>query len=475
MPERERVERFEGLTTRLGSSKSAPSPDKGLSVQAERAVLVSVVRPGLMRRRADQFGGAADPMDPVGELRSLARTAGAQVVDEMVVRRREINAALYVGTGKAEEIASRAQRNGANVVIFDNDLSPAQIRDLEGVVGRRVLDRSELILDIFAAHARTAESRLQVELAQLEYTYPRLAGMWTHLERVAGGGATRAGRVGGIGTRGPGEKQIEIDRRLVQKRVAHLKRQIEAIDRRKVRQVTARKDIFRACLVGYTNTGKSTLMNLLTDAGALVADKLFATLDTQTRRWNAGDGQRLLLSDTVGFVRDLPHHLVASFRATLEEAIHADLLLHVADASHDRVAQQIAAVEDVLEELGCGRNRQLLVLNKIDRIVDPTVVAVLRGTYPGAIFVSALTGQGAAELAAEVARRTAGEPVRVTLRANCSNGRLMQYIAQHARVHSQRFRDATAVIDADLSAVRIDQLRRFGDDVHITRHEAQRQ
>ncbi len=448
----------EGRRAEQSGRLAAGSSAEGLSVQAERALLVSVLLPG----------GAADPMDPAGELRSLARTAGAVVVDEMVVRRRTVTAGLYVGTGKAAEIAERAQRNRADVVIFDNDLSPGQIRDLEGVVGRKVLDRSELILDIFAAHARTAASRLQVELAQLEYTYPRLPGMWTHLERVAGGGATAAGRVGGIGTRGPGERQIEIDRRLVQKRVAHLKRQIEAIDRRKVRQVAARKNVFRTCLVGYTNAGKSTLMNLLTDAGALVADKLFATLDTQTRRWHVGDGQQLILSDTVGFIRDLPHHLVASFRATLEEAIHADLLLHVADASHDRVAQQIAAVEDVLDELGCDRARQLLVLNKIDRITDPTVFAVLRGKYPAGLFLSAVAGQGAAELAAEVARRAAGQPVRVTLRANCSNGRLMQYIAQHARIHSRTFSDATAVIDADLPAQRLSQLRRFGSDVHIT-------
>ena len=452
MQEGRRAERFDGLT--------APGSAQGLSVQAERALLVTVLLPA----------GTADPADPTGELRSLARTAGAAVVDEMVVRRRTVTASLYVGSGKAAEIAERAQRNAADVVIFDNDLSPAQLRDLEAVVRRKVLDRSELILDIFAAHARTAESRLQVELAQLEYTYPRLAGMWTHLERLPGGGATTAGRVGGIGTRGPGERQIEIDRRLVQKRVSHLKHQIDAIDRRKIRQVVARKDIFHACLVGYTNAGKSTLMNLLTDAGALVADKLFSTLDTQTRRWNAADGQSLLLSDTVGFVRDLPHHLIASFRATLEEAIHADLLLHVADASHDRVAYQIAAVRRVLAELGCDPSRELLVLNKIDCIRDPTVLVVLRGKHPGALLVSAVTGQGAAELSAQVARRAGGEPVRVTLRANCGNGRLMQYIARHARVLSRSFSDATAVIDAHLPAHCIPPLRQFGDDVRITRH-----
>ncbi|HAU39077.1 MAG TPA: GTPase HflX, partial [Phycisphaerales bacterium] len=239
-----------------------------LGVQAERALLVSVLLPG----------STNDPMDPVGELRSLARTAGAVVVDEMVARRQRINAALYVGSGKAQEIADRCDRNEVDTILFDNDLTPAQIRDLEEITRRKVLDRSELILDIFAAHARTAESRLQVELAQLIYTYPRLRHMWTHLERVAGGATTAAAAVGGIGTRGPGEKQIEIDRRLVQKRVSFLRGQISEIDRRKMRQVRSRRDTFGVCLVGYTNAGKSTLMNLLTGADVYVADQLFATL-----------------------------------------------------------------------------------------------------------------------------------------------------------------------------------------------------
>jgi GTP-binding protein HflX len=421
-----------------------------LSVQAERALLVTVMLPG----------STADPMDPVGELRSLAKTAGAAVIDEMLVKRQNIHPNLYVGTGKAQEIADRAEMNEASVIIFDNDLSPGQIRELEALAHRKVLDRSELILDIFAAHAQTAESRLQVELAQLEYTYPRLTHMWSHLERV----------VGGIGTRGPGEKQIEIDRRLVQKRVSHLKRQIAEIDQRKVRQVASRGEEFGVCLVGYTNAGKSTLMNLLTDAGAYVADKLFATLDTKTRRWKVGEGQSVLLSDTVGFVRDLPHHLVASFRATLEEAISANLLIHVADASHDRVEQQIRAVEKVLAELGCDPSRVMLVMNKIDRLNDPTVRTVLSRKYPRAIFLSAATGEGAVELADEVARRSAGSPTRVTLRANCANGRLMQYIARHACVVSQRYEDSTALIEASMPAKRIAQLQAFGDDVEVNAH-----
>jgi GTP-binding protein HflX len=333
-----------------------------------------------------------------------------------------------------------------------------------------VLDRSELILDIFAAHARTHESSLQVELAQLEYTYPRLRHMWTHLERVAGGAATATAAIGGIGTRGPGEKQIEIDRRLVNKRVRYLQRKITEVDHRKVRQIRNRKKSYCVCLVGYTNAGKSTLMNLLTGAGTYVADQLFATLATKTRRWSLDNGSTVLLSDTVGFIRDLPHHLVASFRATLEEAIHADLLLHVADASHDRVRQQIASVDEVLDELGCSGENRLLVLNKTDKINDPTIPTALGSNYPKARFVSAVSGTGAGQLVKDVSQRVNGLPQRVTLHANCRNGQLMQYIAQHAQVHSETFQDATACIEVIMETKRIEQLRRFGEDVQIIPH-----
>ena len=442
-----------------GAPKPMAEPNRtDLSVQTERTLLVTVLLPE----------SSADPVDPIGELRGLAKAAGAVVVDEMLVKRREIHPGLYVGSGKAREIGDRVDQNEVDTVIFDNDLTPAQIRDLENICACKVLDRSELILDIFASHARTAESRLQVELAQLEYTYPRLRHMWTHLERVAGGAATASTAVGGIGTRGPGEKQIEIDRRLVRKRVRHLKNQISAIDRRKMRQVRARRDTFCACLVGYTNAGKSTLMNRLTSAGTLVADQLFATLDTRTRRWELPSGQAVLLSDTVGFVRDLPHHLVASFRATLEEAIHADLLIHVADASHQRVDRQIEAVDEVLDELDCDRSRVLLALNKTDRVVDPTVFTVLGQRYPEAVFISAANGDGIDELAEEVARRGGGELMHVTIRADCRNGRLMQYIAQHARVESEQYEDSTAKLDAVMPAGLVERLRGFGDDVEVT-------
>jgi GTPase len=428
-----------------------------LSVQAERALLVRVLLPGM----------AYDRLNPLGELRSLVRTAQGIVVDEMLAKRKAIHPGLYVGSGKAEEIAARAEQNQIDIIVFDNDLTPAQIRDLEEITSRKVLDRSELILDIFAAHAQTHESRLQVELAQLEYTYPRLRHMWTHLERLAGGATTAAAAVGGIGTRGPGEKQIETDRRLVQKRKSYLKRRIAAIDRRKMREVGSRQDVFCVCLVGYTNAGKSTIMRRLTGADIYVADQLFATLDTRTRRWELSGGQGVLLSDTVGFVRDLPHHLVASFRATLEEAIHADLLLHVADCSHDQVDRQIESVNKVLEELGCADSRRLLLLNKVDRINDPTVPMVLSSKYPEALLVSAETGEGMDALAEEVATRCMGASVRVRLRASCANGRLMQYIAQHAEVREQRYEDTIACIDALMPAERVSGLSRFGTDVEV--------
>jgi len=424
-----------------------------LAVAAEQALLVCVETPD----------SKLDPHDPLGELRSLAKTAGAVVVDEMFAKRRIIDPTYYVGSGKADEIALRAAAAEADVVIFDNDLSPAQIRDLEEVVKRKVLDRSELILDIFAGRARTHEARLQVELAQLEYTYPRLRHMWTHLERIAGGQAA----IGGIGTRGPGEKQIEVDRRLVRKRVSDLKRQLKSIDRRKIRTVKSRADHFTVCLVGYTNAGKSTLMNRLTDAGVTAEDKLFATLDTKTSRWDLGDGLTVLLSDTVGFVAHLPHLLVASFKATLEEAVHADLLLHVADASHERVDQQVEAVNGVLDEIGCADKDRLLILNKSDRINDPAIALTLQSRYSDGLILSAAQGDGIDALTETVRHRLRGGTVTVKLRADFRNGRLMQYIAQHADVRNQQWGTTTVDIDATMGAHQAEGLSQFHPDVDV--------
>ncbi len=424
-----------------------------LAVAAERALLVCVEMPD----------SRLEPHDPLGELRNLAKTAGALIVDEMLTKRRKIDSAYYVGSGKAKEIATRAAAAEADLVIFDNDLAPAQVRDLEEVIERKVLDRSELILDIFASRARTHEARLQVELAQLEYTYPRLRHMWSHLERIAGGAAAMQG----IGTRGPGERQIEIDRRLVKRRVSELKGELSDIDGRKVREIKARGDMFRICLVGYTNAGKSTLMNLLTGAGVLTENRLFSTLDTRTRKWHLGEGATVLLSDTVGFVRDLPHHLVASFRATLEEAIHADLLLHVADGSHDDLDHQVASVNEVLSELGCHDKDVLLVLNKADRIVDPALVSALKRQYAGSYVISASTAEGVEGLLAEVQRRMRGGRVSVRLMADFRNGKLMQYLAQYAEVKEQTWHPTTVEMEAVMGTIQVDQLSRFGEDVQV--------
>src|SRR5262245_23445813 len=307
-----------------GRSRLAELKRTELSVRQERAVLVGVILPK----------STADPRDPLGALASLAKTAGAKVVAQILQKRARVDAGTYVGSGKVIEIAELCRQHEADVVVFDNDLSPSQIGELEKMInkhldspileGVKVLDRSELILDIFATRARSAEAKLQVELAQMEYTYPRLTRMWGHLERIAAGAPAA-----GMGARGPGEQQLEIDRRLVRNRIKRLKDEIVKVQARKTRLVAERtRQHFTICIVGYTNAGKSTLFNTLAAAGTYADDKLFATLDTKTRAWKLDRGTTVMLSDTVGLVRDLPHNLVASFKATLEEAVHADLLLH---------------------------------------------------------------------------------------------------------------------------------------------------
>jgi len=427
-----------------------------LSVKRERAILVGVLLPGRL----------VDPRDPLGELEALARSAGAIVVDKVLQRRDKPDPAFYIGKGKAEELAERVKAHKADVVIFDNDLSPAQIRDLEEIVNCKILDRSELILDIFATRAKTKQARLQVELAQLEYTAPRLRGMWTHLERLAGAaGGTAAGVVGGIGTRGPGERQIEIDRRLVRKRINQLRKEIAEIDQRKIREVRARRDWFTICLVGYTNAGKSTLMNALTGAGVHVEDKLFATLDTRTRRWNLGDGFVALLSDTVGFVRDIPHHLIASFHATLEEALHADLLIHVVDASSPIAEYQIEAVEKVLADLGCQDKPIIIALNKIDAVTEPASLHLLQQLRPQAICVSAKTGIGVDRLTEAVKEQIKSRHFVLHLEASPADSELISWLAAHGKILDQTSRDGKFLVKVVLSPRRYEQLRRFRAEV----------
>jgi len=335
---------------------------------------------------------------PLSELRGLLEAAGAEPVGSGIVQtRRHPDPATLMGRGKVQEVAEEAARLGVDAVAIDNDLSPGHIRNLEKRLGVRVLDRSEVILDIFARRARTRQARLQVELAQAEYLLPRLRRMWTHLERTEGA----------VGTRGPGETQLETDRRLLRKRVRDLRHELKEIEGRRQREVRSRRDQFTIGLVGYTNAGKSTLLNRLTGSRELAEDMLFATLDTRTRQWHLPDGRVVLLSDTVGFLQRLPHHLVASFHATLEETLNADLLLHVVDASHHDALNQLRAVRQVLGEVSWNSRADVVVFNKIDREPDPLALdPVLEECRDQEVVrVSARTGEGLDRLTAAVVRR----------------------------------------------------------------------
>jgi len=340
-------------------------------------------------------------------VRELARTAGVEPVGSVVQHRARPAQRTYVGKGKLEELKERYRAAGAESLLVDDELDPAQQRFLENALDTRVVDRTQLILDIFAQHAVTAEGKLQVELAQLEYNLPRMRGMWQHLERLGGG----------VGTRGPGESQLETDRRLARRRISVLKKRLKDLERQRAtrRQERRRTEVPTIALAGYTNVGKSTLLNALTGADVAVENRLFETLDPTTRGFEH-DGRRYLVTDTVGFIRRLPHQLVEGFASTLEETLVADMVLHVVDASasDDEQDRQREAVDDVLHEIGAGELPVAVVFNKIDR-VDPLGRRRLANRFPGALQVSALDGEGLDELRAELARRFEDRWERVRL------------------------------------------------------------
>lgn len=399
--------------------------DRNKSVDSESAILVGV-------HLADSPDLAEEPL---AELAGLVESAGAHVVGRLYQRREAPTPSSYLGKGKLEQLKQLVEATEADVVVFDNDLSPAQVRNLEEAAKAKVLDRTELILDIFSTRAQTHEARLAVELAQLEYSLPRLKRMWTHLSRLKMG----------VGMRGPGEKQLETDRRLVEKRIADLKRDLEKVLHRKEREVAARGDHMTVSIVGYTNAGKSTLLNKLTDAGVYAKDQLFATLDTRTRQWRLPGWGPVLLSDTVGFIRDLPHRLIASFKATLEEARQADLLLHVADASSPSAADQVRAVYAVLKELGIEEKDTLLVLNKADA-ADETALNLLESHYPGSVRISARTGAGLDRLTHAVSDALSREFVEADVVTSVGNGRLLAYLAKHGEILSRTFTDERVTV-----------------------------
>jgi GTPase len=405
----------------------------------ERALLVG--------RGSAENGGVA-----LEELARLAESAGASVVSVVVQRRARPDPATFVGSGKVETIRARARETGADVIIFDEELLPAQQRNLERQLDIKVLDRTALVLDIFAQRARTREGRLQVELAQMTYLLPRLAGRGVVLSRLGGG----------IGTRGPGETKLEVDRRRIRARITDLQRAIAALRQQRSRQRRARQDAALpvVALIGYTNTGKSSLLNSLTNAQIITADQLFATLDPTVRRAVLPNHRPILLVDTVGFIQKLPHDLVAAFRATLEEVVEADLLVHVVDGSHPHWAEQMTAVEEVLQDLGAGDTPRINAINKIDRI-SPETLRDIEAEVPGAVPVSALRQIGLLNLLRKISQRLPDPATRVRLEIPYREGGVLSQIYRQGRVLRRDDRGDAMVIEAEVPASAIARLRPY--------------
>ena len=404
----------------------------------ERGILVGLALPGISLDEAQ---------DTLDELGLLADTAGVDVAVQVLQERQRRDSAYFIGHGKAEELVEQVAEYDAQVVIFDEDLSPAQTRNLETLLEVKIIDRSRLILDIFASRARTREAQTQVELAQLIYMLPRLTRQWTHLSRQAGG----TGGTGGVGTRGPGETQLEVDRRATNRRITILKQALDRIARQRAIARKQRTDIFRAALVGYTNAGKSTLMRALSGADVLIEDRLFATLDSTTRRVSLGYNRDILLSDTVGFIKKLPHHLIASFHSTLEEAIEADLLLHVVDVSHPACEEHIATVIEVLGELDLADRPTMLVFNKNDLLDDRTRRKYLMTTYPDAVWLSAETGEGLEDLRWAIYNHLEGDRLTLVVQIPQREGKLLSELYRIGEILHTDYKGNDVLMEVKLS------------------------
>ena len=414
-----------------------------LKVAQEHAVLVAVQLPRARLSLEDRLE----------ELRALADTAGASVVGMLSQKRARPAGRTFLGKGKVEELKHLAEMTGATLVIFDHDLSPAQIRNLEEATSVKIIDRSELILDIFARRATTHAAKLQVEIAQLEYTYPRLRAMWDHLGQVTGGAPV------GIGTRGPGEQQLEIDRRLVKRRLSQLRRELERIHARKTREVHQRnEDFVTVGLVGYTNAGKSSLFNRLTAGGAFAHDKLFATLSTRVEQWKLGDGNSVMLSDTVGFIRDLPHRLVASFRSTLEETVHCGFLLVVVDVSDPNAREELHTVLSTLDDIGAVEQHRQLVLNKIDRLDHADDLLLWLRDHPDAVPVSAVSGEGLGRLTEVVRSFSVGAECEISITLPTSDGNGVSFVERTTSVRDRHYGNGTVTMDTTMGRRQADQL-----------------
>jgi len=376
------------------------------------------------------------------ELAELARSAGAKIIKEVIVNRHEPSPACFIGKGKAEELAKVCADNGINVVIFNNDLTGTQQKNLEAIVMTKTVDRTQLILDIFARHAHTNEGKIQVELAQLMYLLPRLTGKGIELSRLGGG----------IGTRGPGEQKLEVDRRRIRARITRLKEELENLSQRRMmmRKKRERFSMLTVAIIGYTNVGKSTLLNALTDSDVIVQDKLFATLDPTVRTFILPNRQTVLFIDTVGFLTDLPHHLIEAFKATLEEVVEADLLVHLVDVSHPKMEEQADAVYKVLQEIGAEERPILMVLNKTDKLADPIRIERLKERFGTSIAISALKKEGFDGLISSVQEHM--KPLITTMRIvlPASDSKTLSFIYQHGLVTKKEYKEDKVYIEAEV-------------------------
>lgn len=396
-------------------------------ITEERAILVALITDTVSKDKVEEH---------LEELDMLASTAGATTVFKVVQDRCRIDSAFYIGKGKAEEIAQLVELNDINLVIFDDDLSPTQVRNLEKIISRKIVDRSGLILDIFAGHAKTKEAKTQVELAQLQYLLPRLTRAWTHLSK----------QFGGIGTKGPGETQIETDRRIVRYRIGKLKEKLKQIELQHQTKSQSRHGYINATIVGYTNAGKSTLTNLLTDADVLAENKLFATLDSTTRQYEIGKNRKMLLSDTVGFIRKLPAHLVASFKTTLNVVSDADIILHVVDISNDYFEEHIQVVDQTLKELKCEKKMIVKVFNKVDLLKDKSRLEYVLEKYPEPIIVSAVKGINISKLKSRLLHLYEEKFTVSEVELDINKSKLVSSIYELAEVLSAEYEEEKVII-----------------------------
>ncbi|HUL43382.1 MAG TPA: GTPase HflX [Bacteroidota bacterium] len=410
--------------------------------ERETAIAVGVETRSAPRSQVEEY---------LNELVLLADTAGADVLFRFIQERDRIDAATFIGSGKAREIGEIAADRMIDLVIFDDDLSPVQMRNLEKVISCKVLDRSTLILDIFAARAKTKEAMTQVELAQLQYLLPRLTRQWTHLSK----------QYGGVGTKGPGETQIETDRRAIRARISHLKEKLEGIRKEREVQRKGRKDLTRVAMVGYTNAGKSTLLRALSNADVFVEDRLFATLDTTVRQVQINSSKKILLSDTVGFIRKLPPHLIASFRTTLAETAEADILLHVVDVSHPLFEEHIAVVDHTLEEINASGKPMIHVFNKIDRMTDRSIVRELGLRYDHPVFISAERGINLSGLTTMIRKLMERETAEHTITLAQSEYGTIAKLHEIADILAQEYEDNHIRVHFRVSRKNIEQLQKL--------------